>query len=147
MANAEDFKKFTLARLQTVDSLLAAQDWFGAAYMMALVLECALKASCCSHLELGAYPDSDPSSSKVKEVFMTHRFDFLLVVAGLSAIFTLTGNPEMYRNWSDFTRSYPADWPTMKYDMATWDETKIRALYANLTDRATGILTVIQKQW
>jgi len=45
MANCAELRKIAKARLKSVETLMAVNDWHGAAYMLGYVLECALKAA------------------------------------------------------------------------------------------------------
>jgi len=143
MANNEDLKKIAKSRFKTVKVLLEAEDWEGMAYMMGYVLECALKATVCRKLNLISYPET-AKNKKIPEYFMTHRFDQLLVVSGMSGIFSDRGPDEAYLHWSDFSLEYAGDWPSMRYDPdRQWEEKKVKSLYTNLK----GIIKEIIKVW
>jgi hypothetical protein len=145
MANLQDFKKMTRARLRTVDALIKAGDWDMAAYMMGYVLECGLKGAICSRLNLDTYPDGN---DEIARFFKTHKFDPLLIMSGLFNIFRTSNTQQAFHNWSDFTKEYSGDWPSMRYDSTRlWSEAKIRKLYIYLTDKPAGVLTIIMKRW
>lgn len=149
MANLVELRTITRQRLKTAKILITAGDWDGAAYMLGYVLECALKAVTCKTLHLVQYPEN--KSERIDSFFMTHRFDQLLIISGMSDVFNIKGPIESYRNWSEFTQEYPGDWPGMRYDQKynSWGEAKVRRLYTNLTDKQGGILTEIirRKRW
>jgi len=146
MANLKDYKKITRSRLKTVDVLMKAKDWDASAYMMGYVLECGLKGLICSKLRLNTYPDGN---DEIARFFKTHKFDPLLVLSGLSGMFSPIGElQEAFQNWSEFTAEYQGDWPSMRYDSGrVWDEVKIKKLYTNLTDKYYGVLTIIKQRW
>ena len=58
MATPDQLKKITETRIQTFNNLMLAEDWFWAAYTMAMTLECALKAMICKTLDLQTYPQN-----------------------------------------------------------------------------------------
>src|SRR3989344_421026 len=143
MANAADFKKIAEARLSTVDTLIQAEDWDGAAYMMGFVLECALKAATCKTLKLTSYPENT-RNKKTDSFFMTHVFDQLLTVSGLADTFSAQGPVSAFRNWSEFTKEYEGEWTAMRYDrdrLAQFDEIKVKHLYNNLKEVPDGVIT------
>lgn len=148
MANCDDLKRISEARLKTAEILINAQDWEGAAYMMGYVLECALKAVVCKTLHLQSYPDKADDISKF---FKTHKFDPLLILSGLQDTFN-TGAPiAVWQSWSEFTGEYPGDWPAMRYNAPglTWNEVKVKKMYTNLIDPVHGIITQIKlkRRW
>lgn len=146
MANCTDLKKIAQARLRSARTLMKADDWHGAAYMLGYVLECALKAVTCKTLNLVTYPDNT-KNDKINSYFMTHRFEQLLIVSGLEGIFSSRGPQKAWQNWSDFTLEYPGDWPSMRYELKTiWNETKVIKLYENLMEQTSGILTIIKRR-
>jgi hypothetical protein len=149
MSNCEELKQITKARLKSAKTLIAAKDWHGAAYMLGYVLECALKAATCKTLHLVEYPENT-KNDKINLYFMTHRFEQLLLVSGLEDIFSSRGPAETWKNWSEFTIEYPADWTPMRYDTKVrWDKTKVNKLYNNLTASKFGIISIIKrkKRW
>lgn len=80
--------------------------------------------------------------------FRTHKFDPLLIVSGLSKMFSTKGDIQAFQNWSDFTNEYAGEWPSMRYNAnIVWDEPKINRLYSNLIDKPYGLLTIIKKRW
>lgn len=143
MADLHGLRKIAKKRQKTVEILIAAKDWDGAAYTMGLTLECALKAKICKTLKLDSYPEYT-GQKKIDDYFMTHKFDLLLKVSGMENLFSATGDPTAWQNWSEFTKEYLGDWPTMRYDAdRQWDETKTTDLYTNLK----GVLKEIKKRW
>jgi hypothetical protein len=148
MAGNKDFKIITKARLKTAKILIDASDWEGSAYMLGYVLECALKASICKTLHLTNYPENT-RNDKVDGYFMTHKFDQLLIPSGLEDLFSPRGPIDVFQNWSDFTKEYQGDWPSMRYDkqrLSQFDEIKVKKLYNYLTERPSGIITILNKK-
>lgn len=151
MATGTDLRQITKARLKSANILMSAGDWHGAAYMLGYVLECGLKAVICKNLRLTSYPDN-VHNNHVKTFFATHRFDQLLIASGMQDIFSVTGSKECFRHWSEFTVEFPGDWPAMRYDLTRlnqFDETKVRQLYENLTDKRHGIISTmsLRRRW
>ena len=149
MAGHKDLKEIAKKRLNAVKILINANDWETAAYLMGLTLECALKAATCKTLKLQSYP-ANTRKKEIDSYFMTHKFDQLLVVSGLSEVFSLNGEPDEFKNWSEFTIEYPGDWPSMRYDQSKiWDESKVKRLYDNLIDPQHGVIAAMKrnKKW
>lgn len=149
MANRKELIKVTKARLKSANTLIAASDWHGAAYMLGYVLECALKATVCKTLHLVSYPENT-RNIKIDTYFMTHRFEELLLVSGLEDIFSARGPAPAWQNWSNFVIEYTGDWTSMRYDInRIWTEAKIRKLLSNLVEPKYGIISIIKdkKRW
>lgn len=149
MADCAQLKLISKARLKSAEVLMKAEDWDGATYMMGYVLECSLKSCVCKSLRLSKYPESRKTDSH----FMTHNFDQLVVLSGMSDIFNISIVPtDIFQNWSDFTKEFPGDWPAMRYDInrqQLFNDIKTKKLYNCLTDKPNGILSVIKnkKRW
>lgn len=146
MVNCNELKSIAKARLKSASFLMDAKDWDGAVYMMGHVLECALKACACKALHLSSYPES----RKTDGHFMTHNFDQLLVLSGMSDIFGINASPvAIFQNWSEFTQEFSGDWPAMRYDLThqqSFNEINTKKLYNNLNGDVNSILKVITKQ-
>jgi len=145
MANCDELKKIAYARLKSAESLMDVNDWDGAAYMLGYTLECTLKAAACKTLHLITYPDSS-SVKGVKEFFQTHKFSELVVVAGVSDLFSFKGSSKAWQNWSNFISQYPGNWPEMRYNAdptKNWDETRTKKIHDYLTVPPDGIMIVI----
>ena len=117
--------------------------------MMGYALEVALKAAACKALRLDEYP-SNTRNKSIDGYFMSHKFDQLLVISGLSDLMSLTGPAVAYKNWSEFVQEYPGDWPSMRYDhdiKLKFDADKVARLYKNLySDRESIIQTLARKK-
>lgn len=139
MPKKSDFKKNTLVRLKTVKILIKGEDWDAAAYMMGYTLECALKAATCKTLNLEKYPDKT-GADKVDNFFKTHNFDRLLVVSGLTDLFSF--NQAAFNDWSNFTKDFPGEWTEMRYNApGKWDQVKVLSVYNSLE----SIIRIIKK--
>jgi hypothetical protein len=147
--NSKDLKEITLARTKSARYLIRNRDWHGAAQMMGLALECALKASICRTLRISTYPEVH-KDKLVPNFFMTHAFDRLLLVSGLWDIFSTTSsNPAAFQNWSDFTIQYQGDWITMRYSppsKSAFDKIMTENLYKYLYGDKNSIIKVISKK-
>lgn len=150
---AEKLKAVVEARMRSVQILLGSDDWFLAASTMALALECALKVMICKTLNLSAYPAETTKQipQRVRTFFWTHEFSQLLILSGLNESFSPAGtSPELFQNWSDFTKEFPGSWADTKYDyerQQQFDEAKVKRLHVTLTDPAWGVLTKIKEKW
>ena len=120
-------------------------DWDGAAYMMAHALECALKAAACKILGLEKYPQDVRKDGH----FMTHDFDQLLILSGLSGIFSANGAQDEFLSWSEFTKEFPGNWVSVRYSLQNqqkFDEVKVYGLFAYLAGNPSAILRVLSKR-
>lgn len=115
MASREILKNTANSRIGSARLLLDGGDWEGASHMMALALECALKSAICKTLRVQSYPEAH-RDKKVPDFFMTHSFDRLLLLSGLTDIFSATGDMQAFNNWSSFTIQFPSEWTAMRYD-------------------------------
>jgi hypothetical protein len=150
MATSSDFKTLAEKRLKTVGILIENDEWVVAAYIMGFVLECILKSAACKVLNLPAYPEPGAGiRHEVSTYFLTHNFDQLLVVSGMTDLFKFSGNGSSA--WSGFTQEYTGAWTDIRYKDATnqFDEQKVTALYAFLTGSEGGIITLVEneKRW
>ncbi|MDE1970241.1 MAG: hypothetical protein KGI50_01560 [Patescibacteria group bacterium] len=146
----EQLKVITEARLQGVTVLMEAQDWFLAAYTMAMALECALKAVICRTLHLYSYPQ-DRKQAAIINFFWTHEFEQLLILSGLYDEFSPASKiSEVVQNWGDFTKQFPGNWSAIKYDyekQQQFDQERVKRLHINLTDPIFGVMTKIKEKW
>ena len=75
---------------------------------------------------------------------MTHSFDELLCVSGLSDIFQATNF-----NWSQFTINYPGNWSGMRYNADAelqFPQEKVEQLYQYLYEAEDSIMKVVTKR-
>ena len=102
MANHQQLREISKARLRTAEILLDNFDFDGAVYIMGYALECALKAVICKNLNLLNYPDK--GSKDIENIFKTHKFDILLILSGMENDFSLKSPKKRYENWSELTK-------------------------------------------
>jgi hypothetical protein len=131
MASRSTLKNVAISRIKGAKLLLNGDDWEGSAHTMALALECALKAAVCKTLRIEDYPENH-RDKKVPDFFMTHSFDRLLLLSGLSDVFSTQGNQQAFDNWSQFTIQFPGEWTGMKYDPQAAPNVFDRSLSARL---------------
>lgn len=147
MASRKDLAQLTKARLKTVSILMINDDWDMAAYMMGYSLETALKAATCKTLRVDQYPDiKSYKNEKIGNYFMTHNFDMLLLVSGLSDIFSVDGDPSAFQNWSDFTQEFSGEWTNMRYLSGKFDSAKTNTLYKALYEDHDSIIKTITRR-
>ena len=147
MATGKELWRVSVARRKTVKTLIDAEDWEAAGYMMGYVLETALKAAACKSLNLSEYPDRT-SSKNTTSYFMTHNFDQLLTVSGLTNLFEASAPEATSGKWSEFLQSYPGDWPRMRYEphsVFVCDKASVRRLYEILYSKRDSIIKTIKK--
>jgi len=118
---------------------------------MGHVLETSLKAAACKTLHLIDYPEMT-DNKKVNAMFMTHNFDQLLVISGLSDLFTVSGPLAISKNWSHFVQEYPGEWIRMRYDptiFVRFDKIKVEGLYHSLYGSPDSIIKTLgkRKRW
>jgi hypothetical protein len=141
MTASPDFKLLAERRLRTVELLISHEEWVVAAYMMGFVLECVLKAAICKVLHLESYPEPGPGvRHEVSTYFMTHNFDQLLIVSGMSDLFRLYGKGANTR--ASFIQEYPGSWTDIRYKtaMTEFDKEKVALLYKLLNDSPDVVL-------
>ncbi len=141
MANRADFKKLCQARLKSAKILHQAGDYDAAGYLLGYVVEFALKAAICKRLRLVTYPIT---GDKNFDVFATHSFDRLLVLAGLSSDIDYNKNEELFQNWSILTQ----DWaPEVRYNLKSYDKLIIDSKINALEYNPNGFFVWIKKRW
>jgi len=149
MATLLDFKNLSTIRLKGAKILLDKSDWDGSGLLMGLALECALKACICKTLRIKDYPESH-KDKQVPVFFMTHSFLRLLLLSGLSDIFSVKGNnPAAFNNWSDFTIVYPGEWTALRYNPNYFNSKNTPLLYSYLFSDRNSIIKTIRagKRW
>src|SRR3972149_4461813 len=109
MATYKELKEVSHARLKTVKTLMAVNDWDMAGYLMGYVFESALKAAICRNIKIKKNPDNI-KHDKMRNFFVTHDFETLLTVSGMIDIFKLKKRPKrVLDNWSHFTIYYQSN--------------------------------------
>lgn len=146
MANCDELKLLTEARVRSTEFLIQAKDWHAAAYLMGYALECKLKSVICATLNFEKYPPD--VKDKDDSWFKTHRLDRLLLLSGLSHIFNLKNSTE-FAPWSGFTKYYEGDWQNMRYEQREgFNEISVPQLYQFLTcteKGKEGIIPIIDR--
>lgn len=147
MATSADFKQLAQKRLQTVAVLIDNNEFTVAAYIMGFVLECVLKSAACKALNLEVYPGPGTGvRHEVSTYFLTHNFDQLLIVSGMTDLFKLSEEGNVA--WSGFTQEYSGAWTDIRYkdQVAQFDKKKVEELYDFLND---GIIRLVdaKKRW
>jgi len=142
MIKYNNLKAIAKKRLQEARVLHKNGFYDGAAYLCGYVVEAALKARICKHLNITEYPDD----GKMKNIFSSHEFDRLLLLSGLSEQLSLsnTKNRDLVQSWSLLT-----SWkPDRRYiPIGTYSKKEVGALLKALTNRKSGFLTWIKKIW
>ena len=145
----EDLREIAITRAKSARHLIRNKDWQGASYMMGIALECALKASICKTLKIKVYPEKHKTDKEIPDFFMTHIFDRLFLLSGLSDVFSANGNPLAFNNWSDFTIQYQGNWVKMRYEpqrVSPFDKTMTEKLYNYLYGDKNSIIKVISRK-
>lgn len=148
MASGKQLWDISQQRIQSAKALIEASDWEGAAYMMAWSLETALKAASCKSLNLKEYPEKTASKT-TNNHFMTHDFNVLLTISGLSYLFEPNAPVATSAKWSRFLQAYPDRWPNMRYDpqiQTSFNSLSIKDLYEILYESEGSILKTIKRE-
>jgi hypothetical protein len=129
-------------RLKEAKTLFNNDLYDGAAYLCGYVVEAALKARICKHLQMKQYIDT----GDMKNVFLSHDFDRLLLLSGLKNRINLANRrgTNLFKNWSLLTT-----WtPDMRYaSVGTNSKQYTQDLIKALEDRNDGFLVWIKKLW
>lgn len=140
LANRRELQQLARLRLSEAEHLYAKGLHDGATYLCGYVVEFALKARICKLLKLKNYPDT----GKIGNLFKTHNFDDLKLLAGLSEEVTAAKNPELFANWS-IAKSWE---PEQRYSApGTSDRKKAQDALASIKDDPNGVLTWLSKRW
>lgn len=142
MPSRDELKALARTRLKEAEALSATQLYDGCSYLAGYVVELALKATICRHLDLTANPESGDWG----KVFRTHRYDDLVRLAGLERKFDAarTANPGLMANWSILTT-----WSEQVRYQPVGSNPKARAqdMLRALADPNDGVFTWIKKRW
>ena len=139
MPSKAELRDLVAARLKDAEVLYQAARYDAAVYMCGYVLELALKACICRRLGLRDYPESD-----LKGAFRTHKFDDLLLLAGLRDAVDAHANPTLFANWST-----AAEWkPEWRYRPAgSAGRQDVEEMFKVLRDPPDGVLPWLKKRW
>lgn len=143
MATKQDLINLAKARIKSVNILIKAKDWDMAGYLMGYVFECYLKAAVCSTLKIDKYPDDIKKDDQMRAFFLSHSFDRLVLISGMTRIFqggTNKGASEILNNWSLFSFHYQQNWTETRYRSGFWNEKNVKVAYNCLLDRPYGLL-------
>lgn len=135
----DELKKLANERLKEA-KVLAERGYFdGAIYLAGYVVELALKARICSHLDLEEYRNEN--------YFLTHEYPKLIILGGLrKKLIEQKKNEAFFNNWSEIEK-----WgPELRYrPIGSVEERKNEAeAYLNaLEDVENGVFTWVQSLW
>jgi hypothetical protein len=142
MPTRSELQRIAQTRLEEAKVLYTAGFYDGAYYLAGYAVETALKACICKLLD----EDFPPGSGEVARAYRTHRFEDLILLAGLRKTLGLqiAADVNFQTNWSLVT-----SWSeTKRYDViGTSDQTKTQELLSALDDATYGILTWIKTIW
>lgn len=137
-----DLKKLTELRLKEAKTLYNAGLYDGCVYLCGYVVETALKARICKHLQMREYIEND----RLRNLLQSHSFDHLLLLAGLRNKINLSNkkNLGLFTNWSILTA-----WkPELRYNpKGTYDKEYAKTMIDALEHPHDGFLVWIKKLW
>jgi len=138
----KELQKIALIRLKEAKTLYDNELYDGAVYLCGYVVEAALKARICRHLQMKEYLDT----GDMKSMFLSHNFDRLLFLSGLKNRINLANRrrTNLFKHWSLLT-----NWtPDMRYASAgTYNQQYARDIIKALEDSNDGFLVWIKKLW
>lgn len=133
-----------LARTRLAEAKILCQNGYydGAIYLCGYVVEISLKARICKHLRMPAYPAD--TNDQHKNIFACHDFDRLLLLSGLTTQISLSGNRNLFNNWSLVTT-----WkPERRYGtIGTTSQQEAEEMIRALDEPAFGFFTWIKRRW
>jgi len=141
MATGAELKAISDIRLQEVKALYNNGLYDGAKYLSGYVVESALKARICKILDQD-YPEKNNDLRS----YLTHKFDVLIILAGLKNLFynesnnnvNFKTNWSLVNDWKEFFRYQP---------VGTATQAEVRDVIIALEDPNDGILTWIKNKW
>lgn len=129
-------------RLVEAKALFAANLYDGAYYLIGYAVETALKACICKLLD----EDFPPSNGEIAKAYRTHRFEDLVILAGLRKKLQakVTADLDFAINWN-----LVKGWrETQRYDIiGSSDQSRTQEVIVALEDPAYGVLTWLKTQW
>lgn len=84
MPSKNELKALSRTRLKEVKALYDSGLYDGASYLAGYVIELALKARICKHLDVNDYLDG----GQISQSFKTHKLENLIILSGLSNKFS-----------------------------------------------------------
>ena len=137
-----DLQKIAELRLKEAKILYENGLYDGAVYLCGYVVEAALKARICKHLQMKEYLDS----GDMKNMFLSHDFDRLLFLSGLKNRINLANRrgTGLFKNWSLLT-----NWtPDIRYvPNGTYTEQYAKDIINALEHNTDGFLVWIKRLW
>lgn len=138
----KELQKTALTRFEEAKTLHKKGYYDGAVYLCGYVVETALKARICRHLQMKEYLDT----GDMKSIFSSHDFDRLLLLSGLGNRINLANrrSTNLFKNWSLLTT-----WKTdVRYEpIGTYQKKHSKSLLDALEDKKEGFLVWIKKLW
>lgn len=140
MATRQQLQALAHLRLREAEALFEAALYDGCAYLCGYVFEFALKARICGTLGVDDYPEK---GSRLRDVFWTHDFDDLKLLAGMEHQFA-PDQPALFANWSVASK-----WnPKWRYEpQGTYDQAKAEAILNAIRMKPDGVLECISSHW
>lgn len=135
MPTAIQLRELALARLKDAKILSRAERFDAARYLCGYAAELALKACVCRRLRVRHYPTG--------RAFLTHDFDELMLLAGVSEELTAQRHPDIYSNWL-LVASWKPDWRYRPTGSATKPETD--AMIKALEEPGKGVLPWLNRR-
>lgn len=137
-----DLQKIAELRLKEAKVLYENGLYDGSVYLCGYVVEAALKARICKHLQMKEYLDT----GDMKGMFLSHDFDKLLFLSGLKNRINLANKrgTSLFKNWSLLT-----NWtPDIRYAIAgTYNKQYAKDLLNALEHNSDGFLVWIKRLW
>lgn len=133
-----DFQILAEVRIEEARILLANKAWDGAFYLAGYAVECALKACIAKLTQAEEFPDK-----KRVERSWKHDLNELLDVAKLEPIFDVAAPPGsvLFSNWET------ANGWSERSRYSRKSQSEAEALYAAISDPASGVLPWIKQHW
>lgn len=141
MLHVQTLKCLALAKSSELIKLHDANLYDTACYLAGYTVEYALKARICDHLDVEIYPERE-----YDEVFLTHHFDRLIFLGGLSKKLKdhCEKSFEFNENW-DIISSWDVDWRYRQPGTCMSDDS-LKIIEA-LNCPENGVLSWIMKNW
>ena len=142
MITRKDFQKIAELRLKEAKTLYKAGLYDGTVYLCGYAVEAALKARICRHLQMKEYLDS----GDMKGIFLSHDFDRLLLLSGLSNKINLANkkNAKLFQHWSILTSWTPE---ARYFPVGTSDKKYAKNMLYALEHKSDGFLVWIKRIW
>jgi hypothetical protein len=136
--NRAEFQQLAEERILDARSLLAAQRWSGAYYLVGYAVECALKSCIAKLTNRYDFPDKTFAQKS-----FTHEIETLVTLAGLKKTRDddAAGNQKLSDNWIKVK-----DWKEdTRYRQTT--EAEANELHDAIVDQTDGVMQWIKARW